>query len=170
MTVVIINVYFCVFKCSDTLHKYICVHKKHCMFDMASTWKTTGSLVLAVMWKPGCIFTCLRLRLWACCGRSLSPLYAGSMGCRRCCQRSQPQSQVGWRRRRAYQGSCYGPRGPTDRQKLEVKDFGSALWMRNIRCVQLGKGRHAPHHHQMLRQNHTVRLSCCQPDLQRRWG
>lgn len=76
------------------------------------------------MWKPGQSFTCLMLHLWACCERSLSPLYAGSMGCRRCCQQWQPQSQTGWRRSRVYQGSCYGPRKPSGRQKLKVKPFG----------------------------------------------
>lgn len=31
------------------------------------------------------------------------------MGCRKCCQQSQPQSQTGWRKTRFYPGSCYGP-------------------------------------------------------------
>lgn len=82
---------------------------------MVSTRKSLAHWFWQWCESQAVFFTCLKLHLWACCGRSLSPLYAGSMGCRKCCQRSQPQSQVGWRRSHAYQGSCFGPIKPTDK-------------------------------------------------------
>lgn len=72
-------------------------------------------------YNPLPLFTCLRLHLWACCGRSLSPQCAGNMGCRRCCRRSRPQSQTGWRRGRVCQEPCDGPGRQTSTQ-ADVKE------------------------------------------------
>lgn len=145
-----------------TLNKInVIITSVHWMWN-ARIWSYLQYLCIGLGWAV--FFTCLRLHLWACCGRSLSPLCAGSMGCRRCCQQSQPQSQVEWRRSRACPGSCYGPRRPDER----------GMRMIFYSCSENGMKRraigHGPRRRQMLRRNHTVRLSCCQPDLQRRWG
>lgn len=100
---------------SACFHRCLKIHlHKFGKFEMGLNCKVTVWFVLAIPWKRACVFTCLTLHLWACCERSLSPLFAGNMGCRRCCQRWQRQSRRDWRRSHAYQGPCCGPVRPTD--------------------------------------------------------